>query len=298
MGKNMEYGNSVKAVPAKLACFFEEHPRVALAFSGGCDSAYLLYAAKACGAEICAYSVKTCFQPEFELRDALRLAEELGCEMRVLELDVLSDENVRRNPADRCYFCKRRIFETIRAAACQDGYACLMDGTNASDDALDRPGMRALCELEVRSPLREAGITKAQLRNLSREAGLFTWNKPAYACLATRIPGGTEIHPAMLAKIERAEAELAALGFSDFRARMAGGGVRLELTEAQMPMLLQKRGEVLCALEAYFDEISLNLRPRKGWNYEHTGDAGSAARGARRRRQPGGNACAAEDAAL
>ena len=257
-------GNSVKAVPAGLAQFFCEHPRVALAFSGGCDSAYLLYAAKACGAEICAYYVKTCFQPEFELQDALRLAEELGCRMRILELDMLADDHVRSNPTDRCYFCKRRIFETIYAAAAQDSYACLMDGTNASDDALDRPGMRALRELDVRSPLREAEITKAQLRQLSREAGLFTWNKPAYACLATRIPCGTEISPDALAKIERAEAALAGLGFSDFRARMVGNGVRLELIREQMPLLLEKHGEVLRALESYFDEITLDLRPRKG----------------------------------
>ena len=262
--KKMENRSSVKAVPAELAQFFCEHPRAALAFSGGCDSAYLLYAAKACGAEVCAYYAKTCFQPEFEYRDALRLAKELGCEMRIVELDVLADDHVRSNPADRCYFCKRHIFEAIRAASAQDGYACLMDGTNASDDVRERPGMRALRELEVRSPLREAGITKAQLRRLSREAGLFTWDKPAYACLATRIPCGMEISRDLLGKIERAEAGLAALGFSDFRARICGSGVRLELTQAQMPLLLDKRGEVVRMLEKYFDGISLDLRPRKG----------------------------------
>ena len=260
----MKDGRSVIAVPEKLQDFFAAHPRIALAFSGGCDSAYLLYATHACGAEVRAYSVKTCFQPEFELRDAQRLADELGCEMRVIHMDILADADVRRNPADRCYYCKRQIFAAIQAAARADGYDCLMDGTNASDDAADRPGMRALRELQVLSPLRMAGIGKKELRALSRKAGLFTWDKPAYACLATRIPCGMEIDRAQLEKIEAVESLLSQLGFTDFRARIFGNGLRLQLTEAQMPMLMQRRAEIVQALEEYFQEIALDLRPRKG----------------------------------
>lgn len=251
-------------LPEALRRFFAENKSIALAFSGGCDSALLLYAAKACGAAPGVYYVKSPFQPEFELEDAKKLAAELGCGMRILNVDVLADEAVRANPADRCYHCKQHIFRAILEAAQADGYTCVMDGTNASDDASDRPGMRALREMQVRSPLRECGITKAQVRALSKEAGLFTWNKPAYACLATRIPTWTEITETDLSLIERSEAALSVMGFSDFRVRLEENSARLEITEEQLPLLLEKRPEIIAALEADFKEISLNLRLRKG----------------------------------
>ena len=251
-------------VPESLRAFFRENPRLALAFSGGCDSAYLFYAAAACSADVAAYYVHSPFQPAFELEDARRLAMELGRELRLIEADALADPRVRANPPERCYYCKQGIFGAILSMAKADGYTLVIDGTNASDDASDRPGMRALRELKVRSPLRECGISKAQVRELSREAGLFTWNKPAYACLATRIPAGTVIECEALEKVERAEAALFKMGFSDLRVRMTPGGCRLELTEADMARLMQQRGEVLGALEDDFPEITLNLRARKG----------------------------------
>lgn len=150
-----------------LTEFFKENKKAAIAFSGGVDSAYLLCAALKSGADVRAYYAKSAFQPQFELDDARRLAETLSADMRVLTLDVLADEAVAANPADRCYHCKRRIFSAIAAAAADDGYTLLLDGTNASDDAGDRPGMRALRELSVRSPLRECGLTKPEIRRLS-----------------------------------------------------------------------------------------------------------------------------------
>lgn len=185
--------------------FFAAHPKCALGFSGGVDSAYLLYAGVLAGADIHPYYIKTAFQPRFERDDALRLAGELGVEVTVLELDALADPQVAANPAERCYYCKQNLFRALKARAAADGYAVLLDGTNASDEAGDRPGMRALRELEVRSPLRECGLTKADIRRLSREAGLFTWDKPAYACLATRIPTGEAITGEILARVEGAE---------------------------------------------------------------------------------------------
>ena len=173
-----------------LEQFFAENPETAIAFSGGVDSAYLLYAAKRYAARVKAYYVSTAFQPEFELADARRLADELGADMLVLHVDVLSNSAVTANPSDRCYHCKNTLFRQILRAAENDGFPVLLDGTNASDDAGDRPGMRALRELSVRSPLRECGLTKAEIRRLSKDAGLFTWDKPAYACLATRIRTG------------------------------------------------------------------------------------------------------------
>lgn len=170
-----------------LQDFFTSHPKTAIAFSGGVDSAYLLYAAKKYAEEVRAYYVKSEFQPRFELEDAVRLAQDIGTDITVLEQSVLSVPQVAENPADRCYHCKTAIFTAVMKAADADGFSVLLDGTNASDDAQDRPGMRALRELSVRSPLRECGLTKQEIRRLSKAAGLFTWNKPAYACLATRI---------------------------------------------------------------------------------------------------------------
>jgi len=247
----------------ELKHFFEENPRVALAFSGGVDSAFLLWAARDAGADVTAYYVKSAFQPEFELRDAQRLAEELGAKMTVLTLDVLCDSAITRNPADRCYHCKKRIFTAIVDAARADGYEVLIDGTNASDDAADRPGIRALRELSVRSPLRECGITKDEVRRRSREAGLFTWNKPAYACLATRIPTGEAITAEKLAKTERAEEFLERLGFRDFRVRLMGNSAKLQLREEQLSLLLEKRNDIITGLSPDYSSVLLDLEVRK-----------------------------------
>lgn len=247
----------------ELSNFFHENPKVALAFSGGVDSALLLWAAKNSGTDVTAYYVKSAFQPEFELRDARRLAEELGAKMVVIELDVLCDSEITANPANRCYYCKKRIFTAIAEAARADGYEVLIDGTNASDDAADRPGIRALQELSVRSPLRECGITKAEVRRLSREAGLFTWDKPAYACLATRIPTGEVITAEKLARTERAEEFLERLGFRDFRVRLAGENAKLQLREEQLPLLLEKRNEIIAGLAPDYRSVLLDLEVRK-----------------------------------
>jgi len=250
-------------VPESLRDFFRNHPQIALALSGGCDSAYLLYAASVCGAELGVYYVDSQFQPAFELADARALAEEAGQKLRVLKLDVLSDVQVKENPANRCYHCKQLIFGQILKAAREDGFTIIMDGTNASDDVSDRPGMKALQEMHVVSPLRMCGIGKADVRKFSQQAGLFTWNKPAYACLATRIPAGQQIEAGTLKKIEHAEARLTELGFSGMRVRINDRGARLELREGQMLRALEKRKEIIAALEADFAEITLDLKPRE-----------------------------------
>ena len=244
-----------------LKTFFRQTPRAALAFSGGTDSALLLWAGKRYGCDLRAYYVKTAFQPEFEYRDALRLAQELEVPMTVVETDILAVPEAAANGPERCYFCKRELFSRLWEAARRDGYPVLLDGTNASDDAGDRPGMRALRELEVRSPLRECGLTKDDVRRLSKEAGLFTWDKPAYACLATRIPTGTAITAEDLARVEEAETALHSLGFRDFRVRLFHGAARVQVPEAQLPLALEQRGEILAALGA-FDGALLDLRGR------------------------------------
>ena len=245
-----------------LEQFFQENPRCALGFSGGVDSAYLLYAGVKAGADIRPYFIKTAFQPAFELADAKKLAAGLGAEVTVLELAALADPRVAANPADRCYYCKQNLFRTLKDRAIADGYPVLLDGTNASDEAGDRPGMRALAELSVRSPLRECGLTKAEIRARSREAGLFTWDKPAYACLATRIPTGTPITKEDLEKVEQAEGALHTLGFQDFRVRLFHGAARLQVTEEQLPLVLEQREAISSSLGAAFDGVLLDLKPR------------------------------------
>ncbi|MGN0978224.1 MAG: ATP-dependent sacrificial sulfur transferase LarE [Faecousia sp.] len=247
----------------ELKQFFQENSRVAVAFSGGVDSAYLLYAAVKYGADVKAYYVKTAFQPRFELEDAKALAEELGAEMQILTMDVLCSEAVTANPPDRCYHCKKIIFTAIQEAAKADGFALLLDGTNASDDASDRPGMRALRELSVRSPLRECGLTKEEIRRLSREAGLFTWEKPAYACLATRIPTGERITAEKLAKTEASESWLMALGLWDFRVRMQGDNAKLQVRSADLPIVLANREQIVIELKKYYSNVLLDLEVRR-----------------------------------
>lgn len=243
--------------------FFHQNPQGALAFSGGVDSAYLLYAAGEWGKNWRAYYVKSPFQPDFEWRDARRLAEERGMPMTTLELDVLKVPEVAGNSSQRCYYCKKAIFHAIGEKAAEDGYSLLIDGTNASDDAGDRPGMRALRELSVRSPLRECGLTKGEIRRLSKEAGLFTWDKPAYACLATRIPTGTWITREMLERTEEAEDFLFSQGFSDFRVRLTPeGGAKLQFPAGQLPRLLEKRQQVLEKLKQNYSSVVLDLEVR------------------------------------
>ena len=245
-----------------LLAFFKENPKAALGFSGGVDSSYLLYAGVQAGADIHPYYIKTAFQPQFELDDAERLCAQLGVPLTVLELDVLENEAVTANPPDRCYYCKTALFGALSARALADGYTLLLDGTNASDDAGDRPGMRALKELHVCSPLRECGLTKAEIRRLSREAGLFTWDKPAYACLATRIPSGDAITAEKLLATERAEAFLFSLGLTDFRVRNYHGAARLQFPEAQLNAVLAHRAEILQELKKDYPAVLLDLEVR------------------------------------
>lgn len=245
-----------------LADFFGLNPRAALAFSGGTDSAYLLYEAVRLGADVRPYFIQTQFQPRFELEDAQRLCAGLNVPFTTVGLDVLADETLAANPRDRCYYCKTALFCALKDRAGADGYQLVIDGTNASDPEADRPGMRALRELGVRSPLRECGITKDEVRRRSREAGLFTGDKPSYACLATRVPTGTEITADALLRVESAESALSALGFSDFRVRIFNGAARLQLRADEIDRALAERGEIKRLLRPYFDIILLDMDER------------------------------------
>ena len=245
-----------------LKAFFKANPKAALAFSGGTDSAYLLWAAKEAGAEVQPYFIRSAFQPRFELVDAERLCTQLGLTLRVLDCDVLARPEITANPPERCYHCKRALFTRLLTAAAEEGYPLVIDGTNASDDAGDRPGMRALRELGVRSPLREAGLSKAEIRRLSAQAGLFTADKPSYACLATRIPSGTPIEKAMLEKVETAEGLLAGRGYRNFRVRLRDWGALLQFDAGQLAQAREDIENIRGLLGAMFHELRIDPVPR------------------------------------
>ena len=195
-----------------LEMYLLREPKLAVAFSGGCDSSLLLAAAKLAGCEVHAYLVKTAFQPAFELADARAVADALDVPLTVVEADVLADGAICANPPDRCYRCKRFIFQKVREAAATDGFTVIVDGTNASDDPARRPGFKALAEAGVVSPLRRAGMTKANVRHVlagleerfGLAPGALMAAKPSFPCLAVYVPEGEPITEASLAEAARA----------------------------------------------------------------------------------------------
>lgn len=246
----------------ELKDFFKLHPRVAIAFSGGVDSTYLLYEATRHAEKVRAYFVKSAFQPRFELEEARKLAKMLGVDLTVIEVDVFESPEVLANSPDRCYLCKKVNFSRILEQAKKDGLDVLLDGTNASDDAADRPGMLAMNELSVLSPLRECDLTKEEIRRRSKEAGLPTWDKPAYACLATRIPTNEIITKEKLQNTEAAEGFLFSLGFTDFRVRLNGTTAKIQVPADQFAKIIEKRKEILQELKKYYTAVTLDLEAR------------------------------------
>ena len=247
-----------------LKAFFEENPRVAVAFSGGTDSAYLLHQAVKYAESVLACCVNTAFNAEHELNDALRLAKELGAELEIIPVDILADERVAANDPLRCYYCKTRLLGTVKERAAMRGYDVVIEGSNADDDPAGRPGMKALEELGIRSPMREAGLGKADVRRLSKEAGLFTWDKPSNSCAATRVPNGVKLTADILQKIKNGEERLNELGFSALRLRWRDGAAKLELPAEQLAMAVEKRNDIIAALSGDFTEISIDLKGREG----------------------------------
>ena len=242
--------------------FFKAHPKAAVAFSGGVDSTYLLAEGLRCGADLRPYCAVTAFQPAFERRAAEEYCALLGAALTTVTLDVLALPAVTANPPDRCYHCKKAVFTALTERAALDGYDLMLDGTNASDDALDRPGMRALREFGVLSPLRLCGLTKDEIRRRSRELGLPSWDKPAYACLATRIPTGETIDGEKLRRVEGAETALRELGYTDLRVRLFHGAAKLQLPGAQLERAAAERKTVLEALKPWFTTVLLDLEER------------------------------------
>jgi uncharacterized protein len=209
---------------------------VIVAFSGGVDSAYLAWAAaRALGPLALAVTADSPSYPDTHRQLALRVAREFGLQHEIIHTEELARPEYRANPANRCYHCKTELYEALAALAAARGFAAVADGSNADDRGDYRPGRQAAREFGVRSPLDEVGLTKADIRQLSKAAGLPTWDEPASACLSSRIPYHDEVTEEKLRRIERAEDAVRALGFRVFRVRHHDAVARLEIARDEMP---------------------------------------------------------------
>ena len=235
--------------------------RVAVAFSGGTDSAFLLKAAHdLLGDDAIALTAVSCTLPKREREEAQAFCQREGVRQILCDPHELELEEFRANPPDRCYYCKRSTFSLFREKAAELGFAIVADGSNADDVGDYRPGMRAAAELSVQSPLRDTGLTKADIRELSRRWGLPTWDKPSAACLASRVAYGEAITAEKMRRVDEAEAFLHDLGFRQARLRVHGNLARIEILPDAFPLLLSCREKVAAKCKALgFDYVAMDL---------------------------------------
>ena len=236
---------------------------IVIAFSGGVDSTFLLTAAhETLGEKAVAVTAAPAFVPLRELEEAAAFCRERSIRQIVIPAAELNLDDVRHNPPDRCYHCKKNIFGKILAVASREGIAVVAEGSNVDDTRDYRPGMLAIQELRIRSPLLEAGLTKQDIRDLSRELGLPTWDKPSFACLASRFVYGEPITDEKLRMVDRAEQLLMDLGFRQYRVRIHGNLARIELLPEDLQKAAEEeiRGIIASKLKEYgFSYVTLDL---------------------------------------
>jgi uncharacterized protein len=233
-----------------LLSHLQKLEKVVLAFSGGVDSTFLLRAAKeVLGDNVKAMTIRSPYIPKWEIEEAKQLVKEIGVAYEIIEAPIIDE--IRNNPENRCYLCKTAIFSMLKSAAKTQGYHYVIDGSNFDDTGDYRPGLKALKELEVQSPLLECQLTKQEIRSLSRELGLKTWDKPAYACLLTRIPYDNELKEEDFEKIESAEKYMMDRGFRAVRVRCHGNLARIEVA---------KNDKIKLFDEEILEEISSKLK--------------------------------------
>lgn len=246
----------------RLINWFKDKEGAVVAFSGGVDSCVVAAAAReALGREAIAVTSDSQTFSGVELSHAKRLAEEIGITHELVTEDELSNPLFVRNPKDRCYHCRKGLVEGLRAVADRHGITCIVDGANADDTGEHRPGMKAMREADVKSPLLELRITKNGVRKIAKEFGLSVHNRAAMACLASRIPYGERITKGKLQRIEKAEDMLRALGLTQIRVRHHDSTARIEVLQKEMQLILKKRREIVEALKGLgFAYVTLDVQ--------------------------------------
>ena len=245
----------------KLREIIKDLGSVVIAFSGGTDSTFLLkIAVEVLGDKALAVTATSSTYPAQELAEAQKLAGILKARHRLVVSEELDIEGFANNPPNRCYFCKHELFSKLLEIAKNERISYILDGSNFDDLSDYRPGMIAAKELGVRSPLKEAGITKEDIRKISKEMGLITWNKPSFACLSSRFPYGTKITKEKLSQVDQGEIFLRTMGFQQFRIRHHGEIARIEVNRDQFPLLLEKTDQVIKKLKVYgFTYVVMDL---------------------------------------
>lgn len=246
-----------------LEACLKELGSIVIAFSSGVDSAFLLKTAHdLLGDKVIAVTAHSCLFPQRETDEAAAFCEREQIRHILFETDPFTIEGFRQNPKNRCYLCKYDLLTRILQIAKEQNIPYVAEGSNLDDTGDYRPGLTAVAELGIKSPLREAGLTKEDIRQLSKELGLPTWNKPSFACLASRFVYGEPITKETLSMADRAEQKLLELGFSQFRVRIHGCIARIEILPSEFPKLLTQDTAVLlnrCLQEIGFTYVTLDL---------------------------------------
>lgn len=235
---------------------------VAVAFSSGVDSTFLLKAAKAAlGDNVIAVTAKSRSFPKRELNEAVNFCKENNIRHIIFESEELSIDGFRQNPVNRCYLCKKEIFKKIKEIADENNIACVAEGSNTDDDGDYRPGLIAVKKLGIKSPLHHVGFTKREIRELSKRLGLPTWNKQSFACLATRFVYGEEITEKKLDMVDRSEQLLLDMGFHQLRVRIHGNIARIEVMPDEFEKLIKNREDIYTRLKSFgFDYVTMDLQ--------------------------------------